>query len=130
MSGSPCPRSGRSSPLLQRCGPTPVLVPVAELALELGEGLVGDLRYPADNLPVGYERGGELDHGLVLVVEAADETALHELPRQDALEVPLVLVALERRPVGPLGLDLDRPEKSHPSHVAYDGMLLGHPPEL
>jgi hypothetical protein len=42
-------------------------------AFELGEGAVGDLRYPAEDLLVRHERGGELDDGILLVLEAADQ---------------------------------------------------------
>ncbi len=54
------------------------LDPVAEFALEFGEGLVRDLRYPAQELPVGDERGGVLDDRVLLVFEAADEPVLEQ----------------------------------------------------
>src|SRR3712207_685703 len=94
--------------------------PVPQLLLQLREGLVGDLRDPPEHLPVGHQRRGVLDDGVVLVVEAADEASLQQLPRDDALEVPLVLVPLQGRPVGLLGLDLDRPEEAHASDLLDD----------
>src|SRR3712207_3923419 len=104
--------------------------PVPQLLLQLGEGLVGDLRDPPEHLPVGHQRRGVLDDGVVLVVEAADEAALQQLPRDDALEVPLVLVALQGRAVGPLGPDLEGPEEAHAPDLLDDRVPLRHPPQL
>ena len=41
-----------------------------------------------------------------------------------------VLVVLERRPVGPLGVDLDGPEEAHPPDLLDDRMVGRHAPEL
>src|SRR5215218_550966 len=106
------------------------LASVAELSFQLREGAVGDVRDAAEHLPVGDEGGGVLDHRVVLVVEAADQTPLQELPGDHALEVLLVLVLLQRRAVGPYRVDLHGPEEAHPPDFLDDGVVRGQPPQL
>src|SRR5918998_1550596 len=127
---APKPVVSASSTATSRAPRGTTLASVAELFFELREGPVGDLRYPAQDVPVGDEGRGELDDGIVLVVEAADQAALKQLPGDDALEVLLVLVARQRRSVGLDGVHLDGPEEAHPADLLDDRMPFGHPPQL